>query len=70
MSEIKLSPDEYAQIMKESKPHLIELEEYFADIDYGEIDVRFEIRAGVVNKMSFFTKKSWLKPKDLTQKGT
>lgn len=63
MSEIKLSPDEYAQLMKETKPHLIALEEYFSELDYGEIDVRFEIRSGVVNKMSFFSKKTWLKPK-------
>lgn len=68
MSEIKLSPDEYAQIMKQTKPHLIELEEHFGKLDYGEVEVKFIIRAGVVAQMQFFETKTWLKPKDLTQK--
>lgn len=63
MSEIKLTPEEFAQIMKANKPHLIMLEESFEELGYGECDVRFKIRAGVVTEMSFFSKKIWLRDK-------
>lgn len=62
MSEPKLTPDEYAELMKNTKPHLIKLEEEFSKVDYGTVEVKFEVRGGVVDKMSFFESKTWLKP--------
>lgn len=60
---IKLTPDEYAQIMKESKPHLIEIEDRVSEVQNGEIDIRLYVRAGVVAKMSFFKNSTWIKEK-------
>lgn len=58
-----LSPEQFAQIMRSEKPHLIELENEFTKIGFGTVEVQFEIRGGVVNKMSFFNKKTWLRDK-------
>jgi hypothetical protein len=58
-----LSPEQFAQIMRSEKPHLIELENMFKQIEFGTVEVQFEVRGGVVNKMSFFNKKTWLRDK-------
>lgn len=59
----KLTPEEYAEMMKVNKPHLIALEEIAQEVEYGKVEVTLEIRAGVVNKMEFHSTKTWLSPK-------
>lgn len=63
MQETKLSINEYAEMMKANKPHLIKLEEEAEQLQNGEMDVTFVVRAGVVNKMKFHNTKVWLSPK-------
>jgi hypothetical protein len=63
---IKLTPDEYAEMMKINKPHLIEIEEKVAEVQNGEIEIRLFVRAGVVAKMAFFKTATWIKEKATT----
>lgn len=72
MNEPKLTPDEYANLIQQTKPYLIRIEEVVSDTQYGSIEVRLEVRAGSVEKMQFFNAKTWLKqksdvPENLTQ---
>lgn len=66
MNELKLTPEEFAQMMKANKPHLIELEDHFKALDFGEVEVKFVVRAGSVTQMDFFDKKRWLREKEKT----
>lgn len=63
MPDQKLTPEEYAEMMKENKPHLIELEERASKLEYGTMQVIFHVRAGAVNKMEFHSSQTWLAPK-------
>lgn len=60
---VNLAPEEYAQIIQENKPHLIEIENRAGEIEYGEMVITFTVRAGVVTKMEFHDTKTWLRPK-------
>jgi hypothetical protein len=60
---VNLAPEEYAQMIQENKPHLIEIESHAAEIEYGEMVITFTVRAGVVQKMEFHDTKTWLRPK-------
>lgn len=63
MSE-KLTPEQYAQMVEEAKPYLIQLEERVQNIGYGTIAVELNVRAGVVEKMEWIERKSWLRAKN------
>lgn len=58
-----LTPDQYAEIIKINKPHLVEIEEHAQSLQYGKMVITLEVRAGVVNKMEFHETKTWLSPK-------
>lgn len=63
---IELTPEQESMIanaIRTNKPYILALEEQASDIDYGTIDVRMEVRAGVIEKMSFFSSKTWLRDK-------
>ncbi len=61
---VKMTPDEYAEHIKQSKPYLVELEQKVEGLDYGDILVRITVRAGVVDKMQYIeSNKTWMKPK-------
>jgi len=60
---VNLALEEYARIIQENKPHLIEIENHAEELQYGEMEVVFTIRAGVVQKMEFHDTKTWLRPK-------
>lgn len=49
--------------MNQNKPHLIEIEKEAQKISYGEMNVVMYVRAGVINKMEFVDKRTWLKEK-------
>jgi hypothetical protein len=59
-----LAPEEYARIIEQQKPHLIEIENHVSELEYGELSITLTVRAGVVAKMEFHDSKTWLRPKD------
>lgn len=61
---VKLTPDEFAEMIRQQKPYLMELEERAEKIGYGTIIVEITVRAKVVEKMEFIeSKQIWMKPK-------
>lgn len=60
----KFTLEEYAEFVKENKPYLVRIEDEITKIEggYGTVEVRLEVRAGVVNKMSFWRGETWLQP--------
>lgn len=59
----RLTPDEYAQVIKTNKPYLVEIEDQVQEVQYGDIDVKLSVRAGQVEKMTFLKGKVWLRDK-------
>lgn len=59
------SIQDFANVIAQRKPHLIEIEQRIADLEYGEMEVVLVIRAGVVEKMEFINRKTWLRDKKL-----
>jgi len=53
--------EEFAQYIKLAKPYIPELEKMVQEVEYGELDIRFSVRRGVVEKMVIITSKTWLK---------
>jgi len=53
----------FAEMIREQKPYLLELEKEVGKIGYGTVEVKLEVRAGAVEKMCFFNSKNWLRPK-------
>lgn len=60
-----LTPEEYAQMIEQAKPHLIKIENAAEALGYGEMTVTLFVRAGVVTKMEFHSKETWLKDKSI-----
>ena len=63
--------EDLAKQIAEEKPYLIEIDEFVQSIDkpdknYAEIDIRLIVRAGVVDKVTFYSGKTWLKDKAKT----
>lgn len=59
------SIQDFANVIAQRKPHLIEIEQRISDLEYGEMEVVLVIRAGVVEKMEFINRKTWLRDKKL-----
>lgn len=63
---IELTPELEAMIAQrimENRPYLYELEQHVAAVFHGAIEVKLEIRAGSVEKMTFTNHKSWIREK-------
>lgn len=60
---MKLTADEYARIVMANKPYLIAIEKEVEQLDYGEMDIKITVRAGQVEKISFWKGKVWLRDK-------
>jgi hypothetical protein len=60
---MKLTPDEYAQIVMANKPYLIAIETEVEALGYGEMELKLTVRAGQVEKICFWKGKTWLKEK-------
>lgn len=58
-----LTPEQYAQIIEKNKPHLVRIEEEVEKIADGSIEVKIEVRQGIVNKMTFIDSRYWFKAK-------
>lgn len=66
MSDTELTPAQEAMIataIKTKKPYILAIEEAAQNLDYGTMDVQMEVRAGAIEKMFFFNKKTWLREK-------
>lgn len=62
----EITPELEAKIAKaimENKPYLLEIEDRVNVVKFGEIDMKLVVRGGVVEKVSFFETKTWLKDK-------
>lgn len=55
--------DQFAEIIRKAKPYLIEIENEVQSVGYGDIEVIITVRAGVVQRMQFVKKATWLKDK-------
>lgn len=56
--------EDFAKYIAENKPHLIEIEEEIQNMgNYGEIEVKINIRGGRVEKLSFWKGRTWLRDK-------
>ena len=66
------SAQDFAKWIAENKPHLIEIEEEIQKIgQFGDLEIKLTVRAGVVEKVNFYGGRCWLKgKKDLTQQDT
>jgi hypothetical protein len=62
-SNTKMTAVEWANHLKDTKPHLIKIEEEATQIQFGTIDIRIEVREGEVVKMDFWKGEHWLKPR-------
>jgi len=61
---MNLTPDQFAELIRKAKPHLIKIEEEIEKVDYGTIEVKLSVRAGVIEKMEFVESRVWLRPKE------
>lgn len=59
----KFTLEQYAQMIKQTKPYLVALQELVDSVDYGQVEVVLEVRAGIVEKMVVVNHKVWLRPK-------
>lgn len=59
--EEKLTPEQYAQIVEQNKPHLIAIEDQIMRHPDGSIELKLDVRQGIVNKITFFTSSYWFK---------
>lgn len=67
MSDLKLTPEQQAQIaqaMKANKPYLLAIEDWVQGEHDGFIELRMEVRAGRVEKMTRFSGKYWIREKE------
>lgn len=67
---VKLTPYQYAEMIRKNKPYILEIEEHVDKLPggYGSIEVKIEVRAKEVEKMSFFNQETWLRPKKVDEK--
>lgn len=63
MTDMKLTPEQYAQIVEQNKPHLIAIEEQIMKTSDGSIELKIDVRAGAVNKITFFNSSYWFRSK-------
>lgn len=54
---------EIADAIRNKKPYILVLEEVASNLNYGTMEVQMEVRAGAIEKMTFFNRKIWMKDK-------
>lgn len=52
-------------MIEDAKPYLVEVENHVEGLQYGTLEVKLYVRAGVVAKMEFTETRTWLKEKAL-----
>ena len=63
-----LTPEQFANIMRNTKPHLISIEDEVSRTGFGSVSVTLEVRSGKVAKWSFTTVKTFLADKCIDSK--
>jgi hypothetical protein len=59
-----MTAEDFAEILDEKEPHIKVLREAAKNMDYGDFEVLFTVRAGVITKMQLkWVGKTWLKEK-------
>jgi len=59
------SAEDFAKYIADNKPYLIEIEEEIQKMgNYGEMDIKLNIRGGIVEKVSFWKGRTWLRGKN------
>lgn len=66
MTEPKLTAKEFQELINREKPYLFELDKQVLELGYGTLDVRLDVRSGVVTKLTTIYNKTWLM--DLSKK--
>lgn len=51
-------------ILRETRPHLMVIEDAANKLGYGEIDLKMSVRNGVVQKIQFFESRTWMRDKE------
>lgn len=60
MSLPTLTPELLKQLFERDKPHLLVIEEEAKRLEYGQLEIVFKVRAGVIDSMEIMTKiKNW-----------
>jgi len=59
----QMTPEQYAQLIEKNKPHLVRIEEEVERVSDGQLDIRVDVRQGVVNKITFIDSRVWFRPK-------
>lgn len=68
MKDLNLPSDVEAQIVtaiRLRKPHLIEIEQWVQDVHDGYLEIKIDVRAGRVEKMTRFSGKYWIREKEV-----
>jgi hypothetical protein len=64
MEEMTLTTTQIADLIRIKLPWIARLLEEAQNVKYGQMEIKFEIRAGNIEKMTFFNASTWLKEKD------
>ena len=60
--------EDFAKYIAETKPYLIEIEDHIQKMGgFGEVEIKISIRGGRVEKVQFWSGRTWLREKGLTQ---
>ena len=59
----KMSPDEFAAMLRELKPYFFKIEELCTELEHGDITLTLTVRDKAVEKMAIHSEKTWLRPK-------
>jgi len=59
----KMTPEQFADMLKELKPYFFKIEELCTEIEHGDLTLTLTVRDKAVEKMSIHSEKTWLRPK-------
>jgi len=59
----KMSPQQFADMLRELKPYFFKIEDLCTELEHGEITVTLTVRDKAVEKMAVHSEKLWLRPK-------
>jgi hypothetical protein len=61
---VRLTPEQYGTYIRAQKPYLAAIEDRVNQVNYGTIEMKLTVRAGVVEKMDLIESRTWLKDKE------
>lgn len=51
------------EVLRDTRPHLMVIEDAANKLGYGEIDCKMTVRNGVIQKIQFFESRTWMREK-------